>query len=535
MSEVSQSTQKLIQRYQDWKESLRRKEGISTIHVDEVASKVAAFYEKIRGIVDWREEHLMKRGAIERNLKRRLLISKEGKAITEPLILELIRGGHFPNDHIEESKIGEVEKILNKYIYILEKSPNSHSEKIKLQLYNWILGIAACEIEETLSSSSRERALIDYMMESMKEKIKIKEGVVVLGGISEEIKNTQIYIAIHRALFKLDAPIISYHLLKRRYLQWQDLPASELQEISLNIYLIWESLERDLKHPLTDKLYNVCERYDTPYLLLGDILSEENPDEFYQKFSKPEVLEELIRRAYSKRLSTLKHRLTRAAILSTLSIFLTNSFSLMVLEIPLARLIMGTFLPLTIAVDILGPTFLMFLLVVTIRPPSKNNLDVVLMETMKIVYERKENDVYEIKIPRKKGLITKFIISLIYLFGACVSVGLIAYIFEWANFPPTSVVINIVFVALIAFAGLAVRNRAEELTVEQKKAGFFGFLFDIFFLPIVGLGRWLSNKWKKYNAIAIFFNALIDLPFQVFIEFLEQWRYFLKEKKEEIH
>ena len=353
MSEVSQSTQKLIQRYQSWKESLRRKEGISTIHVDEVASKVAAFYEKIRGIVDWREEHLMKRGAIERNLKRRLLISKEGKAITEPLILELIRGGHFPNDQIEESKIGEVEKILNKYIYILDKSPDSHSEKIKLQLYNWILGIAACEIEETLSSSSRERALIDYMMESMKEKIKIKEGVVVLGGINEEIKNTQIYIAIHRALFKLDAPIISYHLLKRRYPQWHDLPASELQEISLNIYLIWESLERDLKHPLTDKLYNVCERYDTPYLLLGDILSEENPDEFYQKFSKPEVLEELIRRAYSKRLSTLKHRLTRAAILSTLSIFLTNSFSLVVLEIPLARLIMGTFLPLTIAVDIL--------------------------------------------------------------------------------------------------------------------------------------------------------------------------------------
>ena len=91
------------------------------------------------------------------------------------------------------------------------------------------------------------------------------------------------------------------------------------------------------------------------------------------------------------------------------------------------------------------------------------------------------------------------------------------------------------FVALIAFAGLAVKNRAEELTVEEKKTGFFEFLFDIFFMPLVGLGRWLSNKWKKYNAITAFFNALIDMPFTIFVEFLEQWRYFLKEKKEEIH
>jgi hypothetical protein len=25
------------------------------------------------------------------------------------------------------------------------------------------------------------------------------------------------------------------------------------------------------------------------------------------------------------------------------------------------------------------------------------------------------------------------------------------------------------------------------------------------------------------------------MPFQVFVEFLEQWRYYLKEKREEIH
>jgi len=154
---------------------------------------------------------------------------------------------------------------------------------------------------------------------------------------------------------------------------------------------------------------------------------------------------------------------------------------------------------------------------------------------MKIVYQREKVDIYEIKVSKKKGVIVKFLIALLYLMGALISLAVIAAIFQWAGFPPTSVVINIIFVALIAFAGLTIRNRAKELTVEKTKASFISSSFDAIFLPVVGLGRWLSNKWKKYNAVAIFFTALIDMPFQLFVEFFEQWRFFLKEKKEEIH
>ena len=538
MPVISQPSQKLIQKYQAWYQSLQKKAEATTIHVDEVAAKVAAFYEKIRGIVDWKEEHLMKRAAIERKLKRRLFLAKEGKDISESLIFELIRGGHFPNDGIEETKTDEVERILDKYIYILENSQiDSFSEKQKIQLYNWLLSIAACEIEEILSPPYKERALIEFMTESMASKIKVQQRRIISIGEkeAEEEKNTQTYIAVQRALFKLDSPIITYHLLKKKYEQWQELPLVQLQEITQTIYSVWQSLEKELNHPLKDKFYKVCERYDTPYLLLGDILSAGNPEETHKKIALPEELEQLIKEAYNRRLSTLKKRLSRAAFYSTLSIFLTNIFSLLILEIPLAKMITGTFMPITIVVDILGPTFLMYLLVASIKQPSRSNLEIVLMETMKIAYETEKTDVYEIKTPKKKGFFVKSLIVLLYLAGAFISLGIILTIFEMAKFPPTSVFVNILFLALIAFAGSAIRSRGEELTVEEKKTGFFSFIFDIFFLPIVSLGHWLSNKWKKYNAIAVFFSALIDLPFQIFVEFLEQWRYFLKEKKEEIH
>ena len=532
MAELSQQTKKLIEQYQNWHGSLKKREGSFTIHVDEVASTVAVFYEKMRGVVDWKEEHLMKRAAIERSLKRRLLMSQDSGAIAEPIVLELIRSGHFPNDRIEESKINDVKNALNKYIYILKQNPDSP------KLFKWLLDVAACEIEEILSPPSRERALIEYMTGSMKEKIRVQEGILVFGGMTEEEKNTQIYIAVQRALFKLDAPIVTYHLLQKRYPQWQNLPDSQLEQIASNINLIWQSLEKDLEHPLSDKFYGVCERYDTPYLLLGDVLTAGNPEEFYQKFSQPEILVDFIKEAYHKRLSTLKNRMHKAAILSTASIFIANSFVFLVLEIPLANILFKVALGdmyLAIAADILGPTFLMFLLVATIKPPSKSNLDIVIMETMKVVYEKKEMETYEIKASRKRGALTKTIIGLIYLFTALIVIIFIAWLLELAGLPPTSVVVNVLFTALIAFAGMAIRQRAEELTVEKRKVGFFEFIFDIFFLPVIGLGKWLSNKWKRYNAVATFFAALIDLPFQTFIEFLEQWRSFLKEKKEEIH
>src|SRR3989344_7995427 len=112
MTELSEATKNLILKYGLWQASLKVKEGALTIHVDEVALKVAAFYEHVRTIVDWKEEHLMRRAAIIRKLKRRFLDLElknfEKKEIAESLVLELIRGGYFPNDKIEESKIQKV-------------------------------------------------------------------------------------------------------------------------------------------------------------------------------------------------------------------------------------------------------------------------------------------------------------------------------------------------------------------------------------------------------------------------------------------
>jgi hypothetical protein len=537
MNELSEPTKKLIAQYKLAKQKNLPKEGVFTIHVDEIASTVASFYEKIRIVIDWKEEHLMRRAMIIRKLKRRFIewqmnnFSAETQ-IAEHLVLELIRGGHFPNDSIPESKIKDVQKILDKYIFIIKNRPSTINKRKELQLHNWILEIAACEIEECLYVPIKETALINYMFEVMKERI-----VVEGENFTKEETNTQIYVAVQQALFKLDNPIITYNLLKYKYPQWNNVSVEFLNKIAENIYIIWDDVEKDLSHRWGSKFYTICEKYDTPYMLMGDILLEENDTNISEKISNPENLESMVRNAYKKRLGTLKNRLRRAGLYSTLSVLLGNAVSIAVLEYPLAVWIYGSFSTnpvLTILVDILGPTFLMFLFILTTTPPPKNNLVTVIMETMNIAYKTEKKEKYTIKAHKKRGVVMNTIISLIYIAGAVISFGLIIWIFTKAKFPITSIFLNVMFVALITFAGIAVRKKSQELTVIDRKGGLLGFIVDMFSLPVAATGRWLSNKWKKYNAIAVFFNTLIDVPFAIFVEFLEVWRFFLKDKKEEI-
>lgn len=538
--ELSDQTKNLIRKYEIWQQSLQPKQGVSTIHVDEVALKVAAFYEQIRTIVEWKEEHLMRRAAIIRKIKRRFLdlelknfFYEENMA--EPLILELIRGGHFPNNEIPESAITDVKETINKYVFILKNNPESKNGKTEINFYNWLLEILACEIEETLAPPIRETALINYMFELMKERIRVNKNVYESGLLKKEETDTQIYIAIQEALFKFDQPIISWNLIKYKYPQWSRADNDLLFKVSQNIYKIWRKIEQDMANPLLKKFYAVCEKYDTAYLLLGDILSDVKSKETIKKISDPALLEDLIRDAYNKRFFSLKIRIWRAALYSTISIFVTKIFSLVILELVLAKITNGHPTPIALMADVIVPTALMFGLVITIKPPPKKNLNTVIMETMKIAYKKEKPDVYEIKIRKKRGAAAKAITSFIYMVSGLVSFGLVYFIFKSFNFPLSSIIINIIFIALILFTGTVLRKKAQELSMEDEREGFLSFFSDIFFLPMQGFGRWLSNKWKKYNAVAAFFNAMIDMPFSAFIEFLEKWRYFIKEIKEEIH
>ncbi len=204
-------------------------------------------------------------------------------------------------------------------------------------------------------------------------------------------------------------------------------------------------------------------------------------------------------------------------------------------EIPIDRYLTGDTNELALLINIIVPPFLMFLLVATIKPPKKENLELVLMEVAKNLYQRDANDIYEVRSPRRRGKAIGAIVSLFYLISFALSMGIIITILLYLQFPFISYFIFIIFISLIAFTGTKIRQRSKEMQVTDEKETFFNTIIDLFAIPIVQFGKWLASRWQRFNFVSAFFGAMIDLPFITFVEFLEQWRYFLKEKKEKIH
>ena len=164
---ITENTKKLFQiifKVQKKEDKKEVDDDTPKIKVSEVISKMAFFYEKIRNTVDYEEEYLIRKNAIERILKRQILIegilkTASSEDIAEILLTELIRAGYLPNNKIPETQIPKVGVIIEKYIklrnysfQVLEKkkfNTNIIGEKtIKLiqdknELSSWIIAMAA--------------------------------------------------------------------------------------------------------------------------------------------------------------------------------------------------------------------------------------------------------------------------------------------------------------------------------------------------------------------------------------------------------
>ena len=54
------------------------------------------------------------------------------------------------------------------------------------------------------------------------------------------------------------------------------------------------------------------------------------------------------------------------------------------------------------------------------------------------------------------------------------------------------------------------------------------------FLPVLSLGKILSSQIAKINFLMLFFDTLIEAPFKVIIDIIEEWVKFIKARKDEI-
>lgn len=103
----------------------------SNIKVSQVLGSVAFLYERIRNALDYKGEHLVRRNAIERILRRQIWErrNKNADLITDELIRELIWARYVKNDSIPKRNSKLIEGIVEKYLSLFDSLPRNEKKR----------------------------------------------------------------------------------------------------------------------------------------------------------------------------------------------------------------------------------------------------------------------------------------------------------------------------------------------------------------------------------------------------------------------
>jgi len=256
----------------------------SRIVVSDAASRLAFIYEKIRNTVDYREDHLLRRYATARILRRIATPGNKGSDLARPLIEELIRARYLANNAVPEQMIEKVSHLINKYIVIYNVIIDSNYPPKEMKgFFNWLINLAACEVEEALVPSGEEKILVEVVERT------IKQNLVFDGNchLDEQGKNIQVYVAILKSLLKADEMTVNYFLLKYYFPEWHDLTLPEAERAAHDVKCSQGIIKENFNHHLNDKLVREFKKYTAVFWILQDIV-QSNPEEYLNIFSKKE-------------------------------------------------------------------------------------------------------------------------------------------------------------------------------------------------------------------------------------------------------
>ncbi|RJQ34612.1 hypothetical protein C4566_01935 [Candidatus Parcubacteria bacterium] len=517
-----------IQQIYKKREELSRVEN--KVEVEEIASHFSALYEKLRNSVDFKEVHLLRRFAIERNIKRRFIMEMLKPEIAVSLVEDLVRSRYLPNKAIPEYYVQGVEKIIEKYnkLFLL-MNDLYHGDEIT-NLFDWLISVEACEIDMLLKPEDIEDSVIEAMYQVTKPRIKIKGD-----DLSIREKNIQLYIAIHKALVKSDDTIISYHLLNLYYPEWLNANDEMIKNIATHLLEIHRTINYHLKHPYQRRILSSISEPVVTFQILYELILNHGKD-IEQLLVDPDHLQSEAKLLINQKYKKIRLRISKASVRAIIYIFITKVAFAFLVEFPYEMYVINYVNYFNLGINVVFPPLLMFLVTLTIVPPSKENTNKILENLNSLIYGHPENSILcQLKTKYKKSTSYQIFYYFMYTLLYVIVFGSIIYMLRRLDFNLLSGAIFLFFLTAVSFFSVRIRSTAKELKVVNTHEGVGSFLISFFSMPVVSAGRWMATRFRKLNLFAFIMDYIIEAPFKLFVSAFEDWIGFMKEKKEEVY
>ncbi len=492
------------------------------ISVSTRASRASFIYERMRAAVDYKEEHLVRRTAIERILRRYISLGKR-QALVENLVDELIHARYLPNDAIPQTKLAELDKLLEKYYRLLGAIPTQEINNPK-SLPGWVLNIMATEVDEFLLPPHVMHASINAMYEVMNREIHLEDE------LESDSRSKQIYIATSRTLYRNEENI-RYHLWLLYFPGWKQADAELIKEVGGNLAGIKARIEADLNHPLRDKLNNVMRKHVVYFSILTEIIAQD-PGGAAAALNNHEQFLGKINLACAEHYKRSRFKLRRSIVRSIIYLLLTKFLLAIILEIPVESWLLSRTEVVPLLINIVFPPSLLAIIALSTKIPGPANTELIARGINQIVTG--ENEIIQIKKIRRRPLFIQFLFVLSYgvMFGLCF--GLLIYGLARLNFTFISMFVFLLFLSLVSLFAFRIRRNAQELIVTPPARGLIRSFWSFMTIPVLHAGKWLSTRFAQLNIFIFILDFVIEAPFKSFIKITEEWMNYVNEKKEEI-
>ncbi len=519
----------LVQSIKSIKQKIKPDEA-SRINVSQTVSFFALLYEKIRNAIEYREDHLIRRAAIERILKRRLMINPDGEYEGENLIRELLWARYFNHDELGYEDSLLVQKIIDNFIYLRKEILIGLSGKEKLACEEFLLHIITAEIEEKLSPvKSQKMAYFSYyLFQILCQKITIEN-------LKPEVRDLCLLAAIERVFRRSDKAYQRYHLFINFYKNIGDFDKDELKKFGQKLNKIVDKINQILNNQYVNKISRYLKKQLPPFLILFSLV-DEKMNEIETLLENKEKLEEEVEFLCRKKYQGIHSRLINLAIRSFIYIFLTKMVFALILELPLSQYLYGEVNVTSILINTVFPPILMLLILLFFKLPGQKNTQKIYERIIDIISKdsdySKKTFIIKSKVKAKKPVLF-FGFTIFYSLTFLITLDLINEILTILNFNLISKIIFVFFVSLVTFFSYRIKQVVNEYKLEEKES-IFAPVIDFFFMPILSLGNFLSREVARLNFFIFIFDFIIESPFKLIFEVIEEWIAFVRKKKEEI-
>lgn len=504
----------------------------ANVNVSDVLGGLARCYERIRTTVEYKGEHLLRRNAIERILKR--IIGTTDRSYTKDiyqkkaasLVKELIWAKYIPNNEISTSKVEVVATTIEKYEKILTGLDSLPDKLSSTKAKSWILGVASSEIEDVLDPSHRD-LFVTLMFEWLKEHSNWSDK-----GVSDHEKNTQMFLAIHRAYPKSDDATLRYYLLLQELPNWNTANDELIRKFTLDFPKIYSEIEKHLDYPGKLYLYRKIIRFCAPFEILRQVVLK-NKHESQQLLRDETLLSEQVREVCDNNYKQISKRVNTGIVRSIIYIFLTKVFLAFLMEVPYEVYRYGDIRYIPLSINIIFPPIMMFLIGLSIKTPGVKNTELINERIGSIVYKAKKQKTVVNFNAGSVGTFAKIFASIYGVLFLVVFGGISLILFE-IGYSLFGVIVFFFFLSLVLLFAYRVRYHAQVLKIEAEKEGILSHLASYLMLPFLNLGFFLSRGLAQINFFTVLLDLLIEAPLKSMIELFEEWIGFMKEKRQEV-